>query len=67
MVSQRRRRAAGTAKAAADAWKLYEHLQASGGDIPVALNQWDPDQLRLGNQLIDRVAGMGTRSQVTNT
>ena len=59
--------AAGTAKAAADAWKLYEHLQASGGDIPVALKQWEPDQLRLGNQLIDRVSSMGTRSQVANT
>jgi len=59
--------AAGTAKAADDAWTLYEHLLSSGGDIPTALQRWEPSQLRLGNQLIDRVAKMGTRSQVTNT
>jgi 2,6-dihydroxypyridine 3-monooxygenase len=59
--------AAGTAKAADDAWKLYEHLGAAGGDIPSALKLWEPAQLRLGNQLIDRVTRMGTRSQVTNS
>ncbi|MFI5798695.1 FAD-dependent monooxygenase [Streptomyces sp. NPDC051677] len=59
--------AAGTAKAADDAWTLYEHLRAFGGDIPTALKRWEPAQLQLGNQLIDRVARMGHRSQVTNT
>jgi 2,6-dihydroxypyridine 3-monooxygenase len=59
--------AAGTAKAADDAWTLYEHLRTPGGDIPAALERWEPAQLRLGNQLIDRVARMGHRSQVTNT
>jgi 2,6-dihydroxypyridine 3-monooxygenase len=59
--------AAGTAKAAADAWKLFEHLSATDGGIPEALKRWEPGQLALGNQLIDRVTAMGNRSQVTNT
>lgn len=59
--------AAGTAKAAADAWALYEHLADGDGDIPTALKRWEPGQLELGNQLIDRVAAMGSRSQFTNT
>ncbi|MCD2191490.1 FAD binding domain-containing protein [Actinomycetospora soli] len=59
--------AAGTAKAADDAWNLYEHLGAAGGDIPTALKQWEPGQLELGNQLIDRVSVMGRRSQFDNT
>ncbi|MFD4507065.1 FAD-dependent monooxygenase [Streptomyces sp. NPDC058457] len=59
--------AAGTAKAAADAWALHEHLSAAGGDIPTALKRWEPAQLQLGNQLIDRVAQMGHRSQVAGT
>lgn len=59
--------AAGTAKAADDAWTLYEHLSTSGGDIPSALKRWEPAQLQLGNQLIDRVTQMGHRSQVANT
>lgn len=59
--------AAGTAKAAADAWTLFEHLGAGDGDIAGALQRWEPGQLDLGNQLIDRVAAMGSRSQFTNT
>jgi 2,6-dihydroxypyridine 3-monooxygenase len=59
--------AAGTAKAADDAWTLYEHLGAAGGDIPAALASWEPGRLDLGNRLIDRVAAMGARSQVANT
>jgi 2,6-dihydroxypyridine 3-monooxygenase len=59
--------AAGTAKAAADAWELYEHLSVPDGGIPEALKRWEPGQLELGNQLIDRVAAMGRRSQFTNT
>jgi 2,6-dihydroxypyridine 3-monooxygenase len=59
--------AAGTAKAAADAWKLFEHLATADGSIPEALKRWEPGQLELGNQLIDRVAQMGHRSQVTST
>ncbi len=59
--------AAGTAKAADDAWKLFEHLAAADGGIPEALKRWEPGQLALGNQLIDRVTAMGSRSQVTST
>lgn len=59
--------AAGTAKAADDAWKLYEHLRANEAGIAHALKQWEPGQLKLGNQLIDRVTAMGSRSQFTNT
>jgi 2,6-dihydroxypyridine 3-monooxygenase len=59
--------AAGTAKAAADAWTLYEQLSMPDGGIPEALKRWEPGQLELGNQLIDRVAAMGRRSQFTNT
>jgi 2,6-dihydroxypyridine 3-monooxygenase len=59
--------AAGTAKAADDAWNLFEHLAAAGGGIPEALKCWEPGQLKLGNRLIDRVTEMGTRSQITGT
>jgi 2,6-dihydroxypyridine 3-monooxygenase len=58
--------AAGSAKAAADAWALYEHLGAHGG-ITEALKMWEPGQLELGNRLVDRVSAMGARSQFTNT
>lgn len=59
--------AAGTAKAADDAWTLYEHLAKSQGDIPAALAGWQPGQLALGNDLVDRVVAMGSRAQVSNT
>ncbi|HEY9263380.1 MAG TPA: monooxygenase, partial [Mycobacterium sp.] len=59
--------AAGSAKAAADAWTLYEHLQARPGSITEALAAWEPAQLELGNRLLDRAAAMGARSQVTST
>jgi 2,6-dihydroxypyridine 3-monooxygenase len=59
--------AAGTAKAAADAWTLHDHLAASDGDVPGALVRWEPGQLDLGNRLVDRVASMGHRSQVANS
>ncbi|WP_148575564.1 FAD-dependent monooxygenase [Nocardioides caldifontis] len=58
--------AAGTAKAAADAWSLVDALAAEP-DIPTALAQWEPDRLALGNNLLSRVAQMGARSQFTNT
>lgn len=59
--------AAGTAKAAADAWALHDHLSAGDGDIPGALARWEPGQLDLGNRLVDRVASMGHRSQIANS
>jgi 2,6-dihydroxypyridine 3-monooxygenase len=59
--------AAGTAKAAADAWALASALENADGDVPTALTKWEPAQLRLGHALIDRVTEMGTRSQVSQT
>jgi 2,6-dihydroxypyridine 3-monooxygenase len=59
--------AAGSAKAAADAWSLYEHLGSNDGGIVEALEAWEHGQLAVGNRLIDRVAAMGARSQSTNT
>ncbi|MUL45231.1 NAD(P)-binding protein [Mycobacterium sp. CBMA293] len=59
--------AAGSAKAAADAWALYEHLGSHDGGIAEALKLWEPGQLALGNQLVDRVSAMGARSQFSNT
>ncbi|MGZ8802038.1 MAG: FAD binding domain-containing protein [Mycobacterium sp.] len=58
--------AAGTAKAAANAWALYEALSESA-DIVEALAKWEPGQLELGQRLLRRVKEMGTRSQVDCT
>ncbi|MCY1137179.1 FAD-dependent monooxygenase [Actinoplanes sp. Pm04-4] len=58
--------AAGTAKAAADAWSLASSL-ASSPDVPSALAAWEPGRLALGNDLLSRVAEMGARSQFTNS
>nr|WP_308115144.1 MULTISPECIES: hypothetical protein [unclassified Rhodococcus (in: high G+C Gram-positive bacteria)] len=54
--------AAGTAKAAANAWALFDAL-SSAGDIAEALAKWEPGQLELGRQLLSRVKSMGARSQ----
>lgn len=55
--------AAGTAKAAADAWALHDALRASGSIIE-ALGKWEPEQLELGRRLLSRARAMGSRSQV---
>lgn len=62
--------AAGTAKAAADAWSLGDALAgaaAEGADLSSALAAWERRQLALGSALVDRVQGMGRRSQVDGT
>ncbi|MEU6269993.1 FAD binding domain-containing protein [Saccharopolyspora shandongensis] len=59
--------AAGTAKAAADAWALADALTDSDGDIAAALRKWEPAQLELGSRLLERVKEMGERSQFHNT
>lgn len=59
--------AAGTAKAAADAWALADALQAADGDVPMALNAWEPGQLKIGAELVDRSRTMGTRAQHLGT
>jgi 2,6-dihydroxypyridine 3-monooxygenase len=59
--------AAGTAKAAEDAWTLAAALEVNHPDISEALVKWETPQLALGNSLVDRAAQMGTRSQSENT
>jgi 2,6-dihydroxypyridine 3-monooxygenase len=54
--------AAGTAKAAADAWALADAL-VEHDDIAEALAAWEPGQLALGRQLLDRTRRIGARSQ----
>lgn len=55
--------AAGTAKAAADAWALARALQENG-DVESALRSWEPGQLELGRNLLERTRRIGRRSQV---
>lgn len=58
--------AAGTAKAAADAWALAGALDANG-DVERALSQWEPGQLKMGRELVARNRAMGERSQFLGT
>ena len=55
--------AAGTAKACADAWALRDALRDAEGDPVAALVRWEPGQLALGRQLLERTRDMGNRSQ----
>ena len=54
--------AAGTAKAAANAWALADAL-ARHSDVRDALAEWEIDQLELGRQLLARTRRVGMRSQ----
>ena len=54
--------AAGTAKAAADAWSLAQAL-TDERDAVTALKKWEPGQLAVGRQLLERTRRMGRRSQ----
>lgn len=58
--------AAGTAKAAANAWALYDAL-SEGSDVAESLAVWEPGQLALGQRLLRRARDMGTRLQVDCT
>jgi 2,6-dihydroxypyridine 3-monooxygenase len=58
--------AAGTAKASADAWSLADAI-GKNRDVPTALAQWEPGQLALGKQLLERNQRNGRRSQFENT
>jgi 2,6-dihydroxypyridine 3-monooxygenase len=58
--------AAGTAKAAADGWALAEGL-ATHDSVDEALAAWEPGQLALGRQLVDRTRRIGARSQFDGT
>jgi 2,6-dihydroxypyridine 3-monooxygenase len=57
--------AAGTAKAAADAWALASALEEYPS-IPLALQQREGPQLELGRQLLERTRALGYRSQVAS-
>jgi len=57
--------AAGTAKAADDAWALAEALSWAGGDVPEALRRWDSEQVVLGRALLRRTREIGDSSQFT--
>ena len=51
--------AAGTAKAAADAWALREALVSASWDFDAALRAWERRQLALGSALLERVRRLG--------
>jgi 2,6-dihydroxypyridine 3-monooxygenase len=59
--------AAGTAKAADDAWRLGEAVAAAKGDVEAALRAWEPRQLALGRSAMRRTREAGQRSQFSNT
>jgi 2,6-dihydroxypyridine 3-monooxygenase len=59
--------AAGTAKAAEDGYRLSEAVAASGGDVVRALEQWEPGQLEVGRQVLERARDLGDRSQFLGT
>jgi 2,6-dihydroxypyridine 3-monooxygenase len=59
--------AAGTAKAAADAWALAEALAATGGDVEAALPRWERGQLAVGRAVLERTRRNGDKSQFHGT
>lgn len=58
--------AAGTAKAADDAWALAAAL-AAHDDVEAALAAWEPGRLELGRALLERTRRIGRHSQVDGT
>jgi 2,6-dihydroxypyridine 3-monooxygenase len=59
--------AAGTAKAAADAWALAEALVATQGDLQAALPRWERRQLAVGRAVLERTRRNGNKSQFHGT
>jgi 2,6-dihydroxypyridine 3-monooxygenase len=59
--------AAGTAKAAADAWALAEALAATQGDLRAALPRWERRQLAVGRAVLERTRRNGNKSQFDGT
>ena len=55
--------AAGTAKAAANAWGLAQAME-NADSIPDALKAWEPEQLQIGRDLVRRTQRLGFASQV---
>lgn len=59
--------AAGTAKAAEDAWQLGDALTETGNDVVAALKKWEERQLKCGSQLVARAREIGNRLQFENS
>ena len=59
--------AAGTAKAAADAWAFADALAATQGDIQAALPRWERHQLAVGRAVLQRTRRNGNKSQFEGT
>jgi len=59
--------AAGTAKAAEDAWRLGDAMADANGNVETALRHWEPHQLALGRSALRRTREAGERSQFSNT
>jgi 2,6-dihydroxypyridine 3-monooxygenase len=59
--------AAGTAKAAADAWALADALVDAGMDVERALPAWETRQLGVGRASLERARRNGNRSQFDGT
>lgn len=55
--------AAGSAKAAEDAWALGRAMREAGGDVDTALRAWEPGQLALGRSAFARSREAGGRLQ----
>ena len=55
--------AAGTAKAAENAWTLAEAIEACDGDLPGTLQKWSTHQTALGSSLLQRTRHIGEGSQ----
>lgn len=58
--------AAGTAKAAEDAWVLRDALRDADG-LDAALADWERRQMKLGRELLERARRNGDRSQFEGT
>lgn len=59
--------AAGTAKAAEDAWQLAEAVRACADDVAAAPERWGPAQLALGRRVLARTREAGDRAQFEGT
>lgn len=58
--------AAGTAKAADDAWTLAEAVAGADGGLEAALSGWETGRIELGRRLLERARDMGVRLQFTD-
>ena len=59
--------AAGSAKAAEDAYRLGAAIKRAEGDVLAALEEWEPGQLELGRGVLARTREAGRRAQFEGT